>query len=265
MALRSKKRQSKIRKKPALPKAGTQNQADYSTQSQHEILALRIAEERQQTLVDKFSGNDAEGKYRKFFELMEESYGMFNTMIDELTLNPPLACKRGCIYCCINQVSLTEPEALYLGFHLLENRSLKQLQDLKIKTQALLTELKGKNRQQIGMERHLHPCLFMEDGTCSIYPARPFVCRGWNSVNAEMCKHSNQTGDALAPIENHPLPRILADSIQLGLLNGAKGIGLEAGYLLLARAVSMLLEGGADRVVELTQDWLEGRPLFAKA
>ena len=264
MALRRKTRHSKTKNRKVLPKTPPQNHTPNSSQSEHEELALRIAEERQKTLIDKFSGNSSAGNYQQFFELMEESYEMFNTMLEELTLNPPLACKKGCIYCCINQVSLTEPEALYLGYHLLESRSSEQLLDLEKKTHTLLTSLKGKSRQEIGMERHLHPCLFMEEGNCSIYPARPFVCRGWNSVNAEMCRHSNQAGDALAPIENHPLPRILADSIQLGLLNGAKESGLEAGYLLLPRAVAMLLKGGSDTVVELTKDWLEGKPLFAK-
>lgn len=264
MASRRKTRKSNSGKRKVLPRVALQSKARNHTQSPHEVMAVRIAEERYEKFIDRLSGNMSEGGFQHFYDLMEESYAMFDTMLDDLALDPPLACKRGCIYCCINQVSLTEPEALYLGFYLLKTRSQEQLADLEKRARSLLTSLKGKSREEIGMERHLHPCLFMEEGNCSIYPARPFVCRGWNSVNAEMCRHSNQAGDALAPIENHPLPRILAESILLGILNGAKKSGFETGYLLLARAAYMLLEGGAENVEGLTRNWLAGGPLFAK-
>lgn len=264
MASRQKTRQKKSRKRKAIPNAAIKNKHASNTLSQHESLALRTAEERRKDFVERLSIDTARSGIQPLYELMQESYSLFDSMLEDITLDPPLACKRGCIYCCINQVSLTEPEALYLGFHLLETRSPSELQNLKDRTQTLLTELKGKSREEIGMERHLHPCLFMEGETCSIYAARPFVCRGWNSVNAEMCKHSNQSGDALAPIENHPLPRIIADSIQIGLLNGAKETGLETGYLLLPRAVYLLLENGVENITELTENWLKGEAFFAK-
>ncbi|WP_320176175.1 YkgJ family cysteine cluster protein [Maridesulfovibrio sp.] len=262
MASRQKIRQKKSRKRKATPNATKQNINLAHTLSQHEALALKTAEERRKEFVERLSVKTTGSGIQPFKELMQESYSLFGSMLDDITLDPPLACKRGCIYCCINQVSLTEPEALYLGFHLLETRSPEELQILKDRTKKLLTELKGKSRQEIGMERHLHPCLFMEGETCSIYAARPFVCRGWNSVNADMCKHSNQTGDALAPIENHPLPRIIADSIQVGILNGAKETGLETGYLLLPRAVYLLLESGAENIEDLTENWLNGKAFF---
>ncbi|MFW5498083.1 MULTISPECIES: YkgJ family cysteine cluster protein [unclassified Maridesulfovibrio] len=264
MASRQKTRQKKSRKRKVIPNAAKQNQHVSNTLSQHEAAALKTAEERRKEFVQRLSLKTAHSGIQPLNEFMQESYSLFDSMLDDMTLEPPLACKEGCIYCCINQVSLTEPEALYLGFHLLETRSPSELQTLKDRTLTLFTELKGKSRQEIGMERHLHPCLFMEGETCSIYAARPFVCRGWNSVNAEMCKHSNQSGDALAPIENHPLPRIAADSIQIGILNGAKETGRETGYLLLPRAVYLLLEGGAENIAQLTDKWLKGEAFFAR-
>lgn len=263
MSSKPKARQNKPGKRKT-PKSTKNRPQPLNTHSQYEEIALRISEERRKTLLDKLDvASTAEAK-QSLYQLMQESFDIFGKLVEQTILNPPPACKQGCTYCCINQVSLTEPEALYLGMHLLETRNAKQLLELKDKTKSLLENLKGKSRQQIGMERHLHPCLFMGEETCSIYPARPLVCRGWNSVSAEMCKHSNQSGDALAPIENHPFPRILADSIQLGLLNGAREKGLETGFLLLPRAVNLILEHGTDNIGELARGWLAGKPFFAK-
>ena len=196
---------------------------------------------------------------------MHDSFALFDSMLEELELDPPLACKTGCIHCCYNQVALTEPEALFLGLHLLETRDKRQLSELGARTLALVESLKGKSWREIGMERHRLPCLFLENGNCSIYLARPLACRGWNSVNADMCLHSNLSEDAMAPIENQPIVRLLADGIQSGLLRGSNALNLEAGYLLMARAVLLLLEGGAEKgVLVCTCDWLRGMPFFGR-
>ncbi|WP_432735123.1 YkgJ family cysteine cluster protein [Maridesulfovibrio sp. FT414] len=244
---------------------GIQAQAVQAVQNSTEIMAARIAEERH-AVFKKNLGRVKKGQSAKvLIDLVSESYEIFDRMLGDLVLDPPLACKRGCIYCCINQVSLTEPEALFIGFHLLETRTSEQRVVLQQMARTLLENLQGKSRQEIGMNRHMYPCLFMEDGTCSIYAARPLSCRGWNSVDADMCRHSNQSGDALAPIENHPLPRVMAESIQLGLLNGSSEMQLETGYLLLPRAAYLLLQEKDEKgMIELADNWLNGQPFFAK-
>lgn len=240
--------------------------------TQHEALAARIIQDRMAAIMGALQAPRAEAPadgsgqdFESLYDVVRESYEVCGSLLAELELDPPLACKRGCIHCCHNQVSLTAPEALFLGFHLLETRSPQQLQELELRALALVERMRGKSRQEIGMERHLYPCLFLEQGNCSIYPARPLVCRGWNSVSEAMCLESNQSGDALAPIENHAIVRLLAESIQLGLLHGSSALGLEAGYLLLARATVLLLEGGLEKnVLSCTDDWLRGKAFFAR-
>jgi Fe-S-cluster containining protein len=202
-------------------------------------------------------------RIKALYEVIRESHAIFDSTLVELELDPPIACKSGCIHCCYNQVALTEPEALFLGLHLLETRDRQNLQDLKARTLSLVNSLKGKSWQAIGLERHRLPCLFLEDGNCSIYPARPLACRGWNSVDEEMCRRSNQSENAMTLIENHPAQRLIADSIQRGLLDGSKELGLEAGFMLMARAVLLFLEDDAEnRLFDCTGDWLSGRPFF---
>ncbi|WP_190275299.1 YkgJ family cysteine cluster protein [Pseudodesulfovibrio mercurii] len=196
---------------------------------------------------------------------VRDAYDRLDALFAELTLDPPLACKAGCVHCCCNQVALTEPEALFLGQYLLETRDRGRLLDLETRTRALVEDLKGKSWQDIGMIRHRLPCLFLENGGCSVYPARPLACRGWNSVDVGRCVQSNLSENALTMIENHPIVRRLADAVQNGLLRGAAALNLEAGYLLMARAVLLLLEGGAERgVLDRTADWLRGAPFFGR-
>ena len=237
-----------------------------------EALVARLSQDCMESLVTALSPDDdalpAEVTGRRIkalYETVRDALSVFDSLPEELDLNPPLACKSGCIHCCYNQVALTESEAIYLGMYLLETRSKERLADLAERTRALVDGLQGKKWQDIGMVRHRLPCLFMENGNCSVYPARPLACRGWNSVNVELCIESNRSENAMTLIEHHPVLRLIADGVQGGLLKGSKALGLEAGYLLMARAVLLLLEGGAEQgVLGCTVDWLQGKPFFAR-
>ncbi|WP_319583247.1 YkgJ family cysteine cluster protein [uncultured Pseudodesulfovibrio sp.] len=238
-----------------------------SPEAQREALADRLAQETAAAFQAVLHPQDgpADHPVKGLHDAVREAYDVCTAMLDELQLDPPLACKRGCIHCCYNQVALTEPEALFLGLHLLGTRSPERLRELADKAQALADRLKGKSWQEIGMLRHELPCLFLEDGGCSIYPARPLACRGWNSVDEKMCLLSNLSGDALTPIENHPIVREIADGIQSGLLRGSSELGLEAGYLLMARATALLLTGDPEQgVMDTTAEWLDGKPFFGR-
>lgn len=232
--------------------------------TQHEIAAEKVEHELKSACIEKLSHSGEPVGIIECHSLIKESYELLEKMLAELILNPPLACKHGCTYCCINQVSFTEPEALYLGFYLLETRTTEELKKLEARTDSLLDKMKGKSRQEIGMNRHMYPCLFLENGTCSIYPARPLVCRGWNSVDSDMCKNSNQTANALAPIENHELPRMLAEGIQRGILSGTQELKLESGFIMVPRAVKIMLhEQLSENIIKYSKNWLEGKPFFA--
>lgn len=272
MPPRSRSKTGKSKRSPKRIKSAGAVVQTVSAADQHDTLAERLVQEHMEALInalqpaDNAASPEATGQgIKALFRVMQESYETLDSMLDELVLDPPLACQRGCIHCCYNQVAVTEPEAVFLGLHLLETRDSKQLLALEAKTRALVESLKGKSWRDIGMDRHKLPCLFLENGTCSVYMARPLACRGWNSVDASMCLQSNLSGDALTPIENHPIVRLMADSIQAGLLRGASGLGLEAGYLLMARAVRLLLDGTSEtRLLDCSGDWLGGKPFFGR-
>lgn len=190
-----------------------------------------------------------------------DAYDDLDRMHGELDLSPPVACCRGCSHCCWNQVSLTPAEALYLGFHLLETCSQERLAEISRRIDQVLGLIAGKTRQEMASIRHETPCPLLLDDACSVHPARPLVCRGWNSVNVESCRLSIAERDPMRMIENHALLRDLADAVQTGLLQGTSQLGLEAGYLVITRALRLMLDCG---VVECAADWLEGKPFFGR-
>jgi Fe-S-cluster containining protein len=192
--------------------------------------------------------------------LMEEFWRAFDACVGSVDFSPPMACARGCHHCCHNPISLTPAEALALGRYAERTLDPAFLKTVRARVEAALPVLHGRSREQMGEVRHLLLCPFIEGGTCMVHHARPLVCRGWNSVDASACERSVRLREPQALIENHPLPRQVADALQLGLLRGTAALHLEAGYLALPRAASLLLELGADAAAG---HWLSRGPFFA--
>ncbi|MGE4291781.1 MAG: YkgJ family cysteine cluster protein [Desulfovibrio sp.] len=223
----------------------------------HEAFARRVTEERALAVTEALEQRSVAA----LCNVVGESYALFDELLADLDLDPPVACARGCSHCCYNQISLTPPEAVHLGLFVLEKYRGEALAEVASRVETILGLIRGKSRSEIGTIRHLLPCPFLEDGACAVHPVRPLVCRGWNSVNAEHCRRANDDQDPWTLIENHSLPRVLAEAIQLGLLHGSRGLGLEAGFLVITRAVRLMLDHG---VGECAVDWLQGRPFFGR-
>lgn len=271
MAARSRSKAGKARRSP---KRSVRNGASLSAQAMvahHEALSATLSQGRMEAFeaalqLEGGTQDDLfEGRIKALHDVVNASYALFGELLAQEELDPPVACHSGCIHCCYNQIALTEPEALVLGMHLLETRDEQGLLALETKICSMVETLKGNSWQEIGMQRHRLPCVFLEDGNCSVYPARPFACRGWNSVDENMCIQSNLSEDALTPIENHPIQRLLANSIQNGILRGSKSLGLEAGFLIISRAAFLLFDGGLEKgLMNCTSEWLQGKPFFGK-
>jgi hypothetical protein len=77
-----------------------------------------------------------------------------------------ILCKAECPHCCEKSIpTITVPEVLYINQYTREN-------------EIEPNEYKG------GM------CPFLNGkGSCSVHPARPVRCRGWNSTDLEFCKN----------------------------------------------------------------------------
>ena len=94
------------------------------------------------------------------FQLIEILY----KYTDLITANFTHSCSKGCHYCCDVKVAVSMPEAEFI----------------EIKTGHRITNRK---KQKIGPKNKTTPCIFLKKGECSIYEARPYVCRTFFSVD----------------------------------------------------------------------------------
>lgn len=241
------------RLRPGRRPPGVQGHEEAVREAAADRVRLAVAEAMVRTMAQ-------EPTVRGLSAAVQDAYAIFDDHMATAVFAPPLACRRGCTHCCYNQISLSEPEALFLGLYVFERFGPERLAQVEADTRAVLDRIRGLTRRQVGDIRHLVPCPLLEDGACSVHPARPLACRGWNAVDADQCRRSVADNDPLALIEHHPFPRRLADAIQAGLLQGSQELGLEAGYLVITRALSLMRGHGLARCAG---DWLEKKPFFA--
>lgn len=100
--------------------------------------------------------------------------------------NNSVVCAKGCKWCCYQPVYLTTQEALLINEYLLQTFDSSKINSLQSKAQKKLKitkDLSEEKKQIIN-----HPCPFLFENACSIYPVRPMACRIYLSSNVDSCK-----------------------------------------------------------------------------
>lgn len=99
---------------------------------------------------------------------LELLYALMNELSSSFSSCTP--CTKGCSACCHYHVAISEIEVAYIEKHT-KHRRRKTLLD--------------------NQDFHGQPCPFLQAGACSIYQARPFVCRRHHALtpNAYWCHH----------------------------------------------------------------------------
>ena len=86
-----------------------------------------------------------------------------------------IKCKKGCPYCC-REGDYTVSELEYINMMLYYNTL---ADDTKGIINERISNVLSKNRQKY------YECPFLIDGGCSIYPARPIICRTFGLISDE--------------------------------------------------------------------------------
>ncbi|MFQ5775521.1 MAG: YkgJ family cysteine cluster protein [Kiloniellaceae bacterium] len=167
-----------------------------------------------------------------------------------------LHCKKYCAHCCYRMVSATPPEIFHLADYIQTTFSAKALAKLK----ARLRELDRKTSGMTPVERAgaREPCALLVGRLCSAHPARPAICRGFNSRDVGACERALRRRDVTIPVFLAQY-RIFAHA-HLGVRAGLADCGLSSTHVELTRALRIALE-----TPDAAARWLAGEPVFRAA
>jgi Fe-S-cluster containining protein len=169
----------------------------------------------------------------------------------------PPVCRAGCSHCCYMRVVATVPEMIALADFIAANFPPKTIESIRRRVVETDMKTHGLSDEQWGVAHHACPMLV--DGKCSVYPARPLECRGYNSTNIESCR---------AAAENYLEWDVPMDidlmaafkSAQAGVLQALTRLGHPPRLVELTAALRVILEDptAVDR-------WFDGENPFASA
>ena len=141
--------------------------------------------------------------------------------------NVPVACERGCNFCCHLRVEIRPHEAFVLAHHI------ETTFDSAQRTQAMLRIAENLPRiSPLNSEQHIRagiPCALLENGVCSVYEGRPAACRKYYSVSVETCRNAfNDTAaPVVGPLEDEQV-RLAGNAVALGFAKGIEEAGLDS-------------------------------------
>lgn len=143
-----------------------------------------------------------------FYDALDKAVGLIHD--DAAARGTPVTCSSGCDYCCFQPVSCSLLEAMFIVTHLdgskekqehffsrykewrkkVDAPGYSELMNNEIKA-AVAGENNDDSRIMKFVKSNRAECPFLEDSACSIYSARPSICRALLSIDGvEKCKKS---------------------------------------------------------------------------
>jgi Fe-S-cluster containining protein len=168
------------------------------------------------------------------------------------------ACQMGCNYCCYLEVEVSVPEVLRLVSFIRQKFSREQADSLAKR----LRMAAGVVQKMNDFERLFAklPCPLLKDGNCSVYEARPLVCRGYNSYNWVPCAHELKHPRSSTTVPHDEAQRDTHSDVLDGLIAGLKEGELYSEPLELIAALHIALDEP-----DLAERWLAGEAVLESA
>jgi hypothetical protein len=166
-------------------------------------------------------------------------------------VEPQLACRRGCAYCCHGYVSASAPQIFAAAAAI--RHAARGDDAIPDRVRDLAARVRGLEwRARIALRE---PCALLVDGACSVYAARPLACRGYASLSVESCRRAFEqlTDEVIVPAAYGNVRSALESALRAAL----KACGLPA--------VSYELTGALARALadpDSESRWLNGDCVF---
>lgn len=105
----------------------------------------------------------------------------------------PIACAKGCHFCCYQRVTVNAPEIFTLA------RRLGQRADVAGHRARLAARADRDGSDPARVLDRTKPCSFLVDQACGLHPIRPLVCRVIVSLDRSACIRRYEAGDGIYP------------------------------------------------------------------
>ena len=179
---------------------------------------------------------------QRFDALMGELFGVADSTLAALVAKDPprrtIACKAGCAYCCHLYVQVTPLEAIGV-VRAVQAQGPEALAAVSARVADTLLKTAGKDaayRNILAL-----PCPLLVDGQCSVYAARPFVCRGANSADVDACRRGMGSASGV-PLPTFVHQRAVYAAVGNGAAQGLRDRGVDPDLLELVAALKIALE-----------------------
>ncbi len=109
----------------------------------------------------------------------------------------PLACKKGCAWCCFQLVTISAPEVFALARRARATPALAAALPAKVAQRQPGSDSFGDLR---------NPCVFLSAGSCGVHDVRPLTCRYYASFDVQACLRRMNDADAGVPYPGAHVP-----------------------------------------------------------
>jgi Fe-S-cluster containining protein len=159
-------------------------------------------------------------------------------------------CKKGCAWCCHQEVFAVTHEFLFLNDYVKRNFSGAVRE--KILEQARKKVMRS---MHLSVEEQLQirvRCPFLDSGACLVYEARPMACRIYLSTSEPSCKkeHDGPGSKGVFP-DLFEFPLLAGRMLNEGFVAGLKQLGLQSAELPLEQGYSTMVTMG-----QTMEDWI---------
>lgn len=176
-------------------------------------------------------------------------YGRVDATIHGLK-DVKLACGKGCSHCCVGWVTVSAPEAIFVG-------KLVAAGDTNAVERVRFAHEVTKHFPFDVRDQHPHDCPMLDGNTCSIYENRPMTCRLGASADAQICARSfrNLTDEHIPVPVTYMVSRAAYGAALYAALAQS---GLATGSYEYNAAVTRFLD-----TPDAERRWLAGEDIFA--
>lgn len=169
----------------------------------------------------------------------------------------PLACARGCTFCCHQYVGLSVPELAVLAKFITSRMNRAGQTRLLARLSEVALATLGMGHFERASSHIDCPLLDPESRRCTVYVARPLTCRGMHSLSREACEEDDVAPGRTRPIPQYASHKAVTRSIAIGLQLGLAERGAQVSELELTAALRQVLERP-----EMFQRWIGGEAIF---